>query len=156
MVSIPNPRVEAEEHSALSLKSFPECFSLDFFPAHPPCTQVVSIPNPRVEAEEHYYNAKNTKLQDLGLAPNFLSQGLIDSLLSFAVEVRRGCAALCLLCSACCTMLDVLHDACVARCACCAVCAAPAEGTCSLLLLLLLFTCSQRTSCSLFLASASG
>lgn len=32
--------------------------------------------------------AKNTKLQDLGLQPNFLSEGLIDSLLSFALEVR--------------------------------------------------------------------
>ena len=50
--------------------------------------QVTNIPNPRVEAEEHYYNAKCTKLRDLGLEPNFLSEGLIDSLLSFAVEVR--------------------------------------------------------------------
>jgi UDP-sulfoquinovose synthase len=49
--------------------------------------QVQSVPNPRVEAEEHYYNAKRTKLVDLGLEPHFLSDGLIDSLLSFALEV---------------------------------------------------------------------
>ncbi|GAB4816337.1 hypothetical protein N2152v2_003383 [Parachlorella kessleri] len=50
--------------------------------------EVTNIPNPRVEAEEHYYNAKCTKLRDLGLEPNFLSEGLVDSLLSFAVEYK--------------------------------------------------------------------
>ena len=54
--------------------------------------QVTSVPNPRVEAEEHYYNAKRTKLVDLGLQPHFLSDGLIDSLLSFAIQV---CGFLC-------------------------------------------------------------
>lgn len=49
---------------------------------------VISIPNPRVEAEEHYYNAKCTKLRDLGLEPHFLSEGLVDSLLTFAVEYK--------------------------------------------------------------------
>ena len=49
--------------------------------------QVQSVPNPRVEAEEHYYNAKRTKLVDLGLEPHLLSDNLIDSLLSFAIEV---------------------------------------------------------------------
>lgn len=48
--------------------------------------QTVSIPNPRVEAEEHYYNAKCTKLRDLGLEPHFLSDNMIDSLLSFVIE----------------------------------------------------------------------
>lgn len=33
---------------------------------------MTNVPNPRVEAEEHYYNAKNTKLQDLGLKPHLL------------------------------------------------------------------------------------
>jgi UDP-sulfoquinovose synthase len=36
---------------------------------------------PRVEAEEHYYNAKHTKLVDLGLKPHKLSDVLIDSVL---------------------------------------------------------------------------
>lgn len=49
--------------------------------------QVQSVPNPRVEAEEHYYNAKRTKLVDLGLEPHLLSDNLIDSLLSFALKV---------------------------------------------------------------------
>ena len=49
--------------------------------------QVQSVPNPRVEAEEHYYNAKRTKLVDLGLEPHLLSDNLIDSLLNFALEV---------------------------------------------------------------------
>src|ERR687887_1098006 len=35
---------------------------------------IESIENPRVELEEHYYNAKHTKLVDLGLEPHFLSE----------------------------------------------------------------------------------
>jgi UDP-sulfoquinovose synthase len=38
--------------------------------------RVQSVPNPRVEAEEHYYNAKCTKLRDLGLEPHLLSGAL--------------------------------------------------------------------------------
>uniref|UniRef100_A0A1D1Y3G6 UDP-sulfoquinovose synthase, chloroplastic n=2 Tax=Anthurium amnicola TaxID=1678845 RepID=A0A1D1Y3G6_9ARAE len=50
--------------------------------------QAVSVPNPRVEAEEHYYNAKHTKLLELGLKPHLLSDSLLDSLLNFAVRFR--------------------------------------------------------------------
>ena len=50
--------------------------------------QVVSIPNPRVEAEEHYYNAKHSKLQELGLEPHLLGDNMVESLMSFALEVR--------------------------------------------------------------------
>ena len=46
-----------------------------------------SVPNPRVEAEEHYYNAKRTKLVDLGLEPHLLSDNIINSLLNFAIQV---------------------------------------------------------------------
>jgi UDP-sulfoquinovose synthase len=42
---------------------------------------IENIANPRVEMEEHYYNAKHTKLLDLGLQPHFLSETLIDGLL---------------------------------------------------------------------------
>ena len=49
--------------------------------------QVQSVPNPRVEAEEHYYNAQHTKLVGLGLEPHLLGDNIIDSLLSFAIEV---------------------------------------------------------------------
>ncbi len=42
----------------------------------------VHVENPRVEAEEHYYNAKHTKLLDLGLKPHLLSETLIGSMFS--------------------------------------------------------------------------
>lgn len=50
--------------------------------------ETISVPNPRVEAEEHYYNAKHTKLIELGLKPHFLSDSLLDSLLNFAVQYK--------------------------------------------------------------------
>jgi UDP-sulfoquinovose synthase len=50
--------------------------------------EVDHIPDPRVEAEAHYYNAKNSKLIDLGLQPHLLSESLIDSLLNIAIEYR--------------------------------------------------------------------
>ena len=45
----------------------------------------VHVENPRVELEEHYYNAKHTKLLDLGLKPHLLSETLIDSMFT-AIE----------------------------------------------------------------------
>ncbi len=48
--------------------------------------RIEHVPDPRVEAEEHYYNAKHTKLIDLGLKPHFLSDSLLDSLLNIAVR----------------------------------------------------------------------
>lgn len=50
--------------------------------------EIQSFDNPRVELEEHYFNAKNTKLLDLGLEPHFLSDSLLDSLLNFAVKYQ--------------------------------------------------------------------
>jgi UDP-sulfoquinovose synthase len=46
------------------------------------------LPAPRVEAEEHYYNAKHSKLIDLGLQPHVLSESLLDSLMNIAVKYR--------------------------------------------------------------------
>jgi UDP-sulfoquinovose synthase len=46
------------------------------------------LPDPRVEKEEHYYNAKHSKLIDLGLEPHYLSESLLDSLVNIAVEYR--------------------------------------------------------------------
>jgi len=37
--------------------------------------------NPRVEAEQHYYNAKHTKLLDLGLEPHLLTREVVESML---------------------------------------------------------------------------
>ncbi len=45
----------------------------------------VHVENPRVELEEHYYNAKHTKLLDLGLKPHLLSETLIESMFT-AIE----------------------------------------------------------------------
>jgi len=46
------------------------------------------LPAPRVESEEHYYNAKHSKLIDLGLHPHFLSDSLLDSLMNIAVRYQ--------------------------------------------------------------------
>ncbi len=48
--------------------------------------EIQNIENPRVEKEEHYFNAKHTKLLDLGLEPHFLSETLIGSVFK---EVER-------------------------------------------------------------------
>ena len=50
--------------------------------------RIGQVPNPRVEKEEHYYNAKHTKLLDLGLKPHLLSETLIEHM--FAV-IRQEC-----------------------------------------------------------------
>jgi len=46
------------------------------------------LPDPRVELEEHYYNAKHSRLADLGLKPHLLSDSLLDSLLNISVQYR--------------------------------------------------------------------
>jgi UDP-sulfoquinovose synthase len=43
---------------------------------------------PRVEAQQHYYNAKHSKLVDLGLRPYYLSDSLLDSLMNIAVQYQ--------------------------------------------------------------------
>jgi len=43
--------------------------------------------NPRLELEDHYYNAKHTKLIDLGLKPNLLSEQVLDAML---LRVRKN------------------------------------------------------------------
>ncbi|MGD1931947.1 MAG: NAD-dependent epimerase/dehydratase family protein [Leptolyngbyaceae cyanobacterium] len=50
--------------------------------------EINHLENPRVEAEDHYFNAKNTSLLGLGLEPHYLSDSLIDSLLSFAMKYK--------------------------------------------------------------------
>jgi UDP-sulfoquinovose synthase len=46
------------------------------------------LPDPRVESEHHYYNAKHSKLVDLGLKPHLLSDSLLDSLMNIALQYR--------------------------------------------------------------------
>lgn len=50
--------------------------------------EIDHLPDPRVEAEEHYYNAKHSKLTDLGLQPHLLSESLLDSLMNIALRYR--------------------------------------------------------------------
>jgi UDP-sulfoquinovose synthase len=50
--------------------------------------EIDHLPDPRVEAEQHYYNAKHSRLVDLGLVPHKLSEALLDSLLNIAVKYR--------------------------------------------------------------------
>ncbi len=50
--------------------------------------EIDHLPDPRVESEEHYYNAKHSKLIDLGLKPHLLSDSLLDSLMNIAVRYR--------------------------------------------------------------------
>jgi UDP-sulfoquinovose synthase len=50
--------------------------------------EIDHIPDPRVEAEQHYYNAKHSKLLDLGLQPHYLSESLLDSLMNMALKYR--------------------------------------------------------------------
>jgi UDP-sulfoquinovose synthase len=44
--------------------------------------EIDHVPNPRVEMESHYYNAKNSRLVDLGLKPNLLTDEVLDGMLA--------------------------------------------------------------------------
>ncbi|WP_174616013.1 NAD-dependent epimerase/dehydratase family protein [Virgibacillus ihumii] len=49
-------------------------------------TEIAHLENPRVELEEHYFHAENTKLQDLGLEPNLLTEEVIRDILKTVVH----------------------------------------------------------------------
>ncbi|WP_077324668.1 NAD-dependent epimerase/dehydratase family protein [Virgibacillus siamensis] len=44
-------------------------------------TEIAHLENPRVESEEHFFHAENTKLQDLGLEPNLLTEEVIRDII---------------------------------------------------------------------------
>jgi UDP-sulfoquinovose synthase len=50
--------------------------------------EIQHLDPPRVESEQHYYNAKHSKLVDLGLKPHNLSDSLLDSLMNIAIKYR--------------------------------------------------------------------
>jgi UDP-sulfoquinovose synthase len=50
--------------------------------------EIQHIAAPRVESEEHYYNAKHSRLIDLGLQPHYLSDSLLDSLMNIAIRYQ--------------------------------------------------------------------
>jgi len=47
------------------------------------------LPAPRVELQEHYYNAKHTKLLDLGLKPHLLSEDLVGEMIDQIDKVKH-------------------------------------------------------------------
>jgi UDP-sulfoquinovose synthase len=49
---------------------------------------IIHTAMPRIEAEDHYYNAKHTRLTDLGLKPHLLSEVLIESVFDAVVRYR--------------------------------------------------------------------
>jgi UDP-sulfoquinovose synthase len=51
--------------------------------------EIEHLPDPRVEAENHYYNAKHSKLIELGLKPHLLSDSLLDSLMNIAIRYEE-------------------------------------------------------------------
>ncbi|MDA2909525.1 NAD-dependent epimerase/dehydratase family protein [Nitrospiraceae bacterium AH_259_D15_M11_P09] len=50
--------------------------------------KIDNIPNPRNEQEEHYYNPKHTKLTELGLKPRFLSDVLLEEMLTAVIQAK--------------------------------------------------------------------
>jgi UDP-sulfoquinovose synthase len=50
--------------------------------------EIDHLPDPRVEAESHYYNAKHSRLSDMGLQPHLLSDSLVNSLINVALRYR--------------------------------------------------------------------
>lgn len=50
--------------------------------------EIEHLEAPRVESEEHYYNARHSRLIDLGLDPHYLSDSLLDSLMNIAIRYQ--------------------------------------------------------------------
>jgi UDP-sulfoquinovose synthase len=51
--------------------------------------EIEYLPPPRIEAQEHYYNARHSKLIELGLKPHYLSMSLLDSLMNIAIQYEN-------------------------------------------------------------------
>jgi UDP-sulfoquinovose synthase len=50
---------------------------------------IAPVDNPRVEKEQHYYNAKHSKLLDLGLEPHLLSETLVEHMFDVIAKNRH-------------------------------------------------------------------
>lgn len=51
--------------------------------------RIEHLENPRVELEEHHYNPAHTKLLDLGLQPHFLSDELLNTMISTILKHKE-------------------------------------------------------------------
>jgi len=47
------------------------------------------VDNPRVESEEHYFNAKHTKLTELGLEPHLLTDEVLENIFKLALDNKE-------------------------------------------------------------------
>jgi UDP-sulfoquinovose synthase len=56
--------------------------------AHGLKVEIGQVANPRIEMEEHYYNAKHSKLTELGLKPHLLDDVLIDQMMGYIEKVK--------------------------------------------------------------------
>jgi UDP-sulfoquinovose synthase len=52
-------------------------------------TNIANVDNPRVEKEQHYFRASNTKLIDLGLKPNLLTDDVLRNIFRNAVNFKH-------------------------------------------------------------------
>lgn len=52
--------------------------------------KINNIPNPRVESEEHFYDAKHSRLADLGLKPHLLTDDVVWDMIQKVIEVKDG------------------------------------------------------------------
>ena len=52
-------------------------------------TEIQHIKNPRKEAEEHYYNPTHSKLEELGLDPILLTDGVLKGMLDHARKAKN-------------------------------------------------------------------
>jgi UDP-sulfoquinovose synthase len=77
-------RVFNQFTESLSVSQIAETIAQEF----PGECVIEQVENPRVELENHYYNAKHSKLEELGLKPTLLSMALIDHMFE-VVERHR-------------------------------------------------------------------
>jgi len=52
--------------------------------------KIEHVVNPRVEQESHYYNAKHSKLTDLGLQPHLLTSEIVESMMDRVERYRAN------------------------------------------------------------------
>ena len=52
--------------------------------------EIAHVKNPRIELEDHYYNAKHSKLADLGLKPNLLTDEVLDHMLATVISSKEN------------------------------------------------------------------
>jgi UDP-sulfoquinovose synthase len=69
-------RVFNQFTESLSISQIAETIARTF----PGQASIEHVENPRVELEDHYYNAKHSRLEELGLHPTLLDSTLIDHL----------------------------------------------------------------------------